>query len=73
VFIHDAPMIMMMAAKHQAEGVKPLPFMLNEEYLAWGLRKGDAALADAANAFIDQAKRDGTLISIVQRWIPQAR
>ena len=72
VFVHDAPMILMMAAQHQTDGVKPLPFMLNEEYLAWGLRKSDADLIAQVNAFIDQAYEDGTLQEIIKRWIPMA-
>jgi polar amino acid transport system substrate-binding protein len=73
VFIHDAPIVLMMAAQHQAEGVRPLPFMINEEFLAWGLRKGDTELAKSVNAFIDQAKQQGTLQTIVKRWIPLAQ
>ena len=72
VFIHDAPMVLMLAARHQADGVKPLPFMLNEEYLAWGLRKTDPDLIGSVNAFIDQARQDGRLKAIIQRWIPLA-
>lgn len=72
VFIHDAPIVVMMAAQHQSEGVKPLPIMLNEEYLAWGLRKEDADLLEAVNAYIDQSKQKGTLQKTVQRWIPLA-
>ncbi len=73
VFVHDAPIVLMMAAQHQAEGVRPLPFMINEEYLAWGLRKDDTELAESVNAFIDQAKQQGTLQAIVKRWIPLAQ
>ena len=73
VFIHDAPIIIMMAAQHQVAGLKPLPVMLNEEFLAWGLRKEDSALIAAVNAFIDQSKQDGTLQATVKRWIPLAQ
>jgi polar amino acid transport system substrate-binding protein len=72
VFVHDAPMVMMMAAQHQSEGVKPLPIMLNEEYLAWGLRKNDPDLIESVNAFIDQARQNGTLQTTIKRWIPLA-
>lgn len=73
VFIHDAPMLLDMAAKHQAEGVRPLPLMLNEEFLAWGMRKNDTEMIGAANAFIERASQDGTFQTIIQRWIPLAR
>lgn len=73
VFIHDAPIVVMMAAQHQSDGVKPLPVMLNEEYLAWGLRKDDPDLVVAVNAFIDQARQKGTMQAIIKRWIPLAQ
>ena len=73
VFVHDAPMILMMAAQHQTEGIKPLPIMLNDEYLAWGLRKSDTDLIKAVNAFIDKAKQEGTLKATVKHWIPLAQ
>lgn len=72
VFVHDAPIIVMMAAQHQAEGVKPIPVMFNEEYLAWGLRKNDPDLLEMVNAFIDQARQKGTLQTTIKRWIPLA-
>jgi len=72
VFIHDAPNVLMLAAQHQNDGVNPLPVMLNEEYLAWGLRKGDRKLIEAVNAFIDQARRQGTMQTTIKRWIPMA-
>lgn len=73
VFIHDAPMVLMMAAQHQSDGVRPLPVMLNEEYLAWGLRKDDPDLLEAVNAFIGQANRQGKMQTVIKRWIPLAQ
>ena len=73
VFIHDAPIVVMMAAQYQSEGVKPLPIMLNDEYLAWGLRKDDPDLLEAVNAYIGQAKQKGALQKAVKRWIPLAQ
>jgi len=73
VFVLDAPNALMLAAKHQNDGVKPIPVMINEEYLAWGVRKDDEDLLEAVNRFIDQAKQNGTLKSTVKRWIPLAR
>jgi polar amino acid transport system substrate-binding protein len=72
VFVHDAPIVLMMAAQHQSEGVKPLPVMFSEEFLAWGLRKDDPDLVEAVNAFIDQAKQKGTMQTTIKRWIPLA-
>ena len=72
VFVHDAPIMVMLAAQHQSDGVKPLPIMLSEEYLAWGLRKDDPDLLEAVNAYIGQAKQKGTMQKTIKRWIPLA-
>jgi polar amino acid transport system substrate-binding protein len=72
VLVHDAPMILAMAVRHQQEGVKPLPFMFNENYLAWAMRKDDPAMTASVNAFIRQANQDGRLPAIIKRWIPLA-
>ena len=73
VFVHDAPIVLMMAAQNQVEGIRPLPIMLNEEYLAWGVNKNNPDLLVAVNAFIDQSKQKGTLQATVKRWIPLAQ
>jgi len=73
VFIHDAPMILTMAARYQQEGVKPLPVMLNEEYLAWAMRKDNPELIASVNAFIQETTQDGRMQSIIKRWIPLAQ
>jgi len=73
VFIYDAPNALMLAARHRGDGITPLPVMLNEEYLAWGLRKSDPDLIAAVNAFIDRITQDGTLKTTVKQWIPLAR
>ncbi len=71
-FVHDAPIVLMMAAQHQTAGIRPLPIMLNDEHLAWGMRKDAPGLVEAVNAFIDQAKRNGTMQTTIKRWIPLA-
>ena len=73
VFVHDAPMILRMAALHQKDGVKPLPFTFNEEYLAWGIRKEDTDLLASVNTFVELSKEKGEMQAIIQRWIPLAR
>jgi polar amino acid transport system substrate-binding protein len=68
--IHDAPIILMLAAENESEGLIPLPSLLTEEYLAWGIRKNDVELLESANTFINTLRNDGRLNSIVNRWIP---
>ena len=70
MLIHDGPIILMLAAENEAAGLTPLPSLLTEEYLAWGIRKNDVALLNSANRFIDHLNRDGSLNRIVKRWIP---
>jgi polar amino acid transport system substrate-binding protein len=68
--IHDAPMILAQAARNQAQGLVPMPTLLTEEYLAWGVRKGDTELLDTLNIFVTKIKIDGRIIKMVKRWIP---
>ena len=70
VVIYDAPMILMLAAENQGRGIMPLPSLLTEEYLAWGMRKNDEKLLMAANDFLVRIQTDGRLDRILHRWIP---
>lgn len=71
--IHDAPIILMLAAKYESRGLVPLPSLLTEEYLAWGVRKNDVELLQSATSFIKNYKKDGRLHEIVNRWIPLSK
>ena len=68
--IHDAPIILSLAAENESEGLIALPSLLTEEYLAWGIRKNDVELLASANTFLETLKDDGRLNIIVNRWIP---
>jgi polar amino acid transport system substrate-binding protein len=72
VVIHDAPMIIMLAAENETKSLVPIPSLLTEEYLAWGIRKDDVQLLKAANSLVSAMKADGRLHTIVNRWIPLA-
>jgi len=69
VLIYDAPMVYNLASENEGELV-PLPALLTEEYLAWGIRKDDTALLESANKFIEQMKKEGKLMPIIKKWIP---
>ena len=73
IFIHDAPMILVLASDNEAEGITPLPSIMTEEYLAWGIRKEDSELVNAANQFIEMLKKEGKLMPLVNKWIPLAK
>ena len=70
MIIHDAPIILMLAAENERQGLVPLSSLLTEEYLAWGLRKTEVELLKSANTFLEAIREDGRLDSIVDRWIP---
>ncbi|MFC1859270.1 substrate-binding periplasmic protein, partial [Thermodesulfobacteriota bacterium] len=70
LLVHDAPIILMLAAENEAKGLTPLPSLLTEEYLAWGIRKNDVELLKSANRFVAEMKKDGKLDSTIRRWIP---
>lgn len=69
LIIHDAPMIHNLAAENEGDLV-PLPALLTEEYLAWGIRKDDVELLESANRFIEKMKAEEKLMPIIKRWIP---
>lgn len=72
MLIHDAPVIWWIAAKKNAEGLAPVSLLLNDEYLAWGIRKDDTKLLKSANQFLETWGNDGRLNKVIKRWIPYA-
>ena len=70
ILIDDAPIILLAASENDSKGLATSMSPLNEEYLAWGIRKNDIELLNSANRFIDTYKREGKLKSIISRWIP---
>jgi len=71
VFIHDAPVNWWLGSENEAKGLTVISLMLTEEYLAWGVRKDDPALRNAANGFLEKARASGALPATIRRWIPQ--
>lgn len=68
LFFADSTLIWYLAGMHAADGLSVAPMALSEEQLAWAVRKPDDALLAAVNAFITQARRDGTFLKVFQRW-----
>ena len=73
MLIHDAPIVLMMAAENESKGLSTVPSLLTEEYMAWGMRKTDTTLIEAANGFIDHLNENGRLDTIIRKWIPYSR
>ena len=70
LFIDDAPVIWHKATTQETQGLTPLPILLTEESLAWGVRKDNAELLAAANLFLETWKNDGRLKSAITKWMP---
>lgn len=70
MFVHDAPIILWLGSENETNGLTPLYSLLTEEYLAWGIRKGDTNLLASANNFLKTANEDGKLKQIIRHWIP---
>ncbi len=68
-FIHDAPSIMWLVSENEAD-LTALWEPLNEENLAWGVRKNDRELLMRVNSILTKWKNDGTLKRILLKWLP---
>ena len=69
-FVHDGPILLMLLAKEPSAELAIIPSLLTEEDLAWGIRKTDPELLQAADRFIDNLRKNGQLEEMTRRWIP---
>ena len=72
LLVHDAPVLVMLAAADESGKLYLIQDYMTEENLAWGMRKGDPQLLDSANRFIEKLKQQGRLEVILKQWIPFA-
>ena len=70
IFINDAPSIIWLVSENEAD-LAGFWEPLNEEYLAWGVRKDDEAFLTQVNNILRRWKQDGTLNSTLLRWLPE--
>jgi ABC-type amino acid transport substrate-binding protein len=69
VVVHDAPVAIWFAGTDEANlGV--LLELLNQEQLGWAIRPDDEALRAAVNGTLARWRTDGTLASLLGRWVP---
>jgi len=69
MFICDAPtMIWLVSENESMEGIW---LLLNEEYLAWGMRKDDENLLARVNIALAQLRLDGRLNGVLNKWLPK--
>lgn len=67
--VHDAPVGLWFVSTDEANLAAVLT-LLDEEQLAWGMRRDDEALRAAVNATLARWRADGTRDRILTRWLP---
>jgi polar amino acid transport system substrate-binding protein len=70
LFIYDAPMVLYLASENENRGLTALFTLLTNEGLAWGVRKDNPGLLQAANEFLENPANEKKLKQMIQRWIP---
>jgi ABC-type amino acid transport substrate-binding protein len=69
MLIYDAPSALWLALGDEKQ-LSIAPALFAREEIAWAFRRGSVALREAANHALADWQKDGTLESILQRWIP---
>jgi ABC-type amino acid transport substrate-binding protein len=69
IFLHDAPYVLWMVSANEAT-LSALWEPFDLENLAWGMRKGEDAFYDQVNRALSQWKADGSLDTLLARWLP---
>ncbi len=69
-FVYDLPMNFYLGAKYADKGLVPVTVPLSREYLAWGMRKDDHHLINAANGYLKNLHDSGQLQQMIIHWIP---
>jgi polar amino acid transport system substrate-binding protein len=69
LFVHDGPTGMWLVSENEA-ALAGFPAPLEEQPLAWGLRRDDQGLLAAVNSALARWRREGTLDRVVTRWLP---
>jgi ABC-type amino acid transport substrate-binding protein len=70
IFINDAPSIIWLVSENEAD-LAGLWEPLNEEYLAWGVRKDEETFLMQVNSILERWKKDGILNSVLLKWLPE--
>ena len=73
MFIHDVPIVFYLAAENENNGLMALPVLLQEEELAWAVRKDNKGLLNSANKFLTDPNNQEMIKKMTQYWIPFAQ
>jgi polar amino acid transport system substrate-binding protein len=71
-FVHDAPTIWRVAGSPMSPDPELIGLYqpMTEEYLAWAVRSDATALRDRLNAIVLKWKTDGSISTVINRWVP---
>jgi len=69
LLVTDAPVAAWFVSMYEAD-LAVLAKLLADEPLAWGMRRDDDQLLVATNAALAKWRNDGTLVRILDRWVP---
>lgn len=69
IYIDDALSVIWLVSENEAD-ITGIWEPLTEEYIAWGVSRDNTGLLDQANSILMKWKQDGTLQSVLQKWIP---
>ena len=69
MFVTDIPIAAWMVSQHEGD-LQLVRVRLTRENIAWAFRVNDTQLRDAANAALARLRANGTLRTILQRWLP---
>lgn len=72
LFLAEAPHLWWLARQQEGR-VAVAPVLLAREDVAWGMRRGSVVLRDSANRALSEWLADGTLETILRRWIPVSK
>lgn len=71
LFIHDGYAVAWLVSENEAD-LTALWKLLEQDHLAWGMRRDDTELVGSVNGLLSQWKRDGVLSDVLRRWLPYA-
>ena len=69
IYVDDALSIIWLVSENEAD-LTALWEPLTEEYIAWGVRRDNTELLDQVNTVLSTWKQDGTLHSVLIKWLP---
>jgi polar amino acid transport system substrate-binding protein len=69
LFISDGPGVVWLVSENEAE-LAGFWEALEEEPLAWGVRRGDQEMLTSVNRILEKWKSDGTVDEVLTRWLP---